>query len=92
MKRASFFGLEFLSGVAVGVGAVAGALGIMKLHAACTSETTAGPESVEDLETEAAQSPAPEKKPRATRRAKTGGTTARKSSEHEQHRAKSWKN
>lgn len=98
MKRASFFGIEFLSGVAVGAGCVAGALGIIKLQAACKREMTTGPQTVETLETletsdsDAAHSAVPEKKARAARRPKSGASTPRKSSEHEPHRAKSWKN
>lgn len=94
MKRASFFGIEFLSGVAVGAGVVAGALGIVKLNAAVRRETTKNPETSEhlDADTETEHSVVPEKKPRAARRAKSGVPTPRKSSEHEVHRAKSWKN
>jgi len=100
MRRASFFGIEFLSGVAVGAGLVAGGVGVMKLHAACKRETTTAPEIAEHTETaehadhaagDADESPHPEKKPRAPRRGKSAAT-ARKSSEHEVHRAKSWKN
>jgi hypothetical protein len=98
MKRASFFGAEFLSGVAVGAGAVAGVLGILKLHAVCKAETTSAPETHEGEAHEGethevdAQNHAPEKKPRASRRGKSGATAPRKSSEHDVHRAKTWKN
>lgn len=96
MRRASFFGIEFLSGVAVGAGLVAGGVGILKLQAACKRETTAAPEAADVHDAhdthDTDETPHPEKKPRASRRAKSATATARKSSEHDTHRAKSWKN